>query len=183
MTTPVFTEYLGVIGRTHGVDGTLSLIDTVGLPVTLTSGSEVGIGYSRDFARPYRVAAFSQSPVRTIIRLHGLDTPEAASALVDQAVYVRSDDLAPSATERYAVRDIEGATVVDERGTVLGTIAEVWLLPANDVWVLQRADGVTIPLPVIADVILSVDPATRTITVRMLEGLEDLHDADEASDA
>lgn len=180
MTT--FTEYLGVVGRTHGVDGTLTLIDTVGLPVTIGPDAVVGIGFSRDFARPYRVAAFAQSPTRTTIRLHGLDTPEAALALVDQAVYVRSEDLAPSATERYAVREIEGASVIDEHGTRLGTISEVWLLPANDVWVLQRTDGSTVPMPVIDDVVLKVDLTTRTITVRMLEGLDDLDRTDEAHD-
>ena len=168
------TEYLGVIGRSHGVDGTVVLIDTVGLPARLDATSTVYVGYARDFAKPYRVLAFHATPQRTTMRLAGITSPEAATALVDQAVYVSSSDLAPSATDRYRIGDIEGATVKAEDGTVLGTISEVWLLPANDVWVLQRPDGSTIPLPVIDEVIRGVDLAERTITVRLLEGLEDL---------
>lgn len=178
------TEYLGVIGRSHGVDGTVVLIDTVGLPARLDATSTVYVGYARDFVKPFRVVAFHATPQRTTLRLAGVTSPEAVSSLVDQAVYVSSTDLAPSATERYRIGDIEGATVKAEDGTVLGTISEVWLLPANDVWVLQRPDGNTIPLPVIDDVIRGVDLAERRITVRLLEGLEDLSQATpEADDA
>lgn len=177
MSQPPETEYLGVIGRSHGVDGTVVLVDTVGLPARLDATSTVYVGYARDFAKPFRVSAFHATPQRTTLRLAGIASPEAASSLVDQAVYVAASNLAPSATERYRIGDIEGATVKAEDGTVLGTIAEVWLLPANDVWVLQRPDGNTIPLPVIDSVIRNVNMAERTITVRMLEGLEDLSKA------
>lgn len=184
MSQPPETEYLGVIGRSHGVDGTVVLVDTVGLPARLDATSTVYVGYARDFAKPFRVSAFHATPQRTTLRLVGVASPEAASSLVDQAVYASASDLAPSATERYRIGDIEGATVKAEDGTVLGTISEVWLLPANDVWVLQRPDGNTIPLPVIDDVIRGVDLAERTITVRLLEGLEDLSQATpEADDA
>lgn len=177
MSQPPETEYLGVIGRSHGVDGTVVLVDTVGLPARLDATSTVYVGYARDFAKPFRVSAFHATPQRTTLRLAGIASPEAASSLVDQAVYVAASNLAPSATERYRIGDIEGATVKAEDGTVLGTIAEVWLLPANDVWVLQRPDGNTIPLPVIDSVIRNVNMAERTITVRLLEGLEDLSKA------
>ncbi len=182
MSQPPETEYLGVIGRSHGVDGTVVLVDTVGLPARLDATSTVYVGYARDFAKPFRVSAFHATPQRTTLRLVGVASPEAASSLVDQAVYASASDLAPSATERYRIGDIEGATVTAEDGTVLGTIAEVWLLPANDVWVLQRPDGNTIPLPVIDDVIRGVDLAERTITVRLLEGLEDLSSASTEAD-
>jgi ribosomal 30S subunit maturation factor RimM len=48
--------------------------------------------------------------------------------------------------------------------------------------VLQRPDGNTIPLPVIDDVIRGVDLAERTITVRLLEGLEGLSSASTEAD-
>lgn len=178
------TEYLGVIGRPHGVDGTVVLVDTVGLPVRLDASSVVYIGYSRDFTKVYRVAAFHASPTRTTLRLAGVASPEAAAVLVDQAVFVESSALAPTAKDRYRIGDIEGAMVIDEAGKTLGEIAEVWLLPANDVWVLRRPDGATIPLPVIDDVILDVQIAERRVTVRLLEGLEDLdHASPEDRDA
>lgn len=184
MTPTDSTEYVGVIASTHGVDGTLVLVDTVGAPVRLSPGDTVYVGYSREFVRPHRVQAFSTSPARTTIRLSGFPTPDLAASLIDQAVYVSTTNLAPSAQERYRIGDLEGALVVRKDGTTVGTIEDVWLLPANDVWVVRSTTGGTIPLPVIDDVILDVDMAARVITVHVLDGLEDLDaQASEEADA
>jgi len=55
----------------------------------------------------------------------------------------------------------------------LGTITDVWIMPANDVWVLSMPEG-DIPLPVIDDVILSVDIPKKQIIIRLIDGLRDL---------
>ena len=184
MTPTDSTEYVGVIGATHGVDGTVVLVDTVGLPVRLASGDTVYVGYARDFVRPLRVASFHSSPTRTTIRLVGLTSPEQVASLIDQAVYVPSANVAPSATERYRIGDLEGATVVREDGSTIGVIDDVWLLPANDVWVVRTVQGRSIPLPVIDDVIRHVDITNRVVTARLLDGLEELDSqASEADDA
>lgn len=169
-----YSEYVGVIGRTHGLDGTVVLQDTVGLSISLPAGSEVGIGFSREFARTFVVRDFHEASREPRLSVRGIDSAEAASAIIDQAVYVRADAVRTSNTDRYAVGDIEGCHVETEEGETLGTISEVWLMPANDVWVVARPDGSTIPLPVIDDVIRTVNLAERRITVHVLPGLTDL---------
>ena len=47
-------------------------------------------------------------------------------------------------------------------------------MPANDVWIVTMPDGRTLPLPVIDDVVLSVDVAARVIVAYILPGLLDL---------
>lgn len=173
MDTP-FSEYIGVIGRTHGLDGTVVLQDTVGISISLPPGAEVGIGFSREFTRACVVRDFHAASREPRLSLKGIDTAEAATALVDQAVYVRADAVQSGTSERYAIGDIEGCSVVTEDGDVLGNITEVWLMPANDVWVVTRPDASTIPLPVIDDVIRAVDLSAKQITVSLLPGLTDL---------
>ncbi|MFN4908416.1 MAG: ribosome maturation factor RimM [Bacteroidota bacterium] len=177
-----FDEYLGVITRSHGLDGTMVLTDVVVLPRPLAPGSEVAIGYSRDFAQPHVVAHFESTAFRTTLRLRDVVTAEAVTPLVDQAVYARSSDVGIDASSRFRIGDVEGCTVIDESGETLGTITDVWLMPANDVWVMTLPGGRTIPLPVIDDVILKVDPQARLITVRLLPGLAELGTADEERD-
>ena len=46
-------------------------------------------------------------------------------------------------------------------------------LPANDVWVM-RTDKAEIPLPVIDDVIKSVDIEKKEIRIELMDGLMDL---------
>jgi 16S rRNA processing protein RimM len=63
-----------------------------------------------------------------------------------------------------------GCAVEDEERGSLGTIREVIATGANDVWVV-RGDGDEVLLPVIDDVVVDVDAATRVIRVRLLPGL------------
>ena len=75
--------------------------------------------------------------------------------------------------ENYYISDLLECMVIDEQGTILGRISDVWIMPANDVWVLTTKDG-DIPLPVIDDVILSTDIEKKQIVIRLIDGLTDL---------
>ena len=150
------------------------IADTVGLHVDLSANTTIGVGYSREFLTEYVVVAFSTTPIRTTLRIRGIDTAEAASTLVERAVYVRPENITQQDSDRFTIADIEVCTVIDETRGALGTVTEVMLLPANDVWFVTTPDGRTIPLPVIDDVILKVDVASKTINVRLIPGLDEL---------
>lgn len=170
-----FTEYLGVISRPIGVDGLMLLVDTVPVPANLHTGTVVAVGVTRRYAKPYVVEHYDANPRRSTIRLRGISTPEQAHEIAELAVFVAGSDVRPSAQERYAVADIEGCRVILDSGASIGTVSEVMLLPANDVWVVETPDGKLIPLPVIDDVVKHVDILKRTIVVRLLPGLEDVY--------
>jgi 16S rRNA processing protein RimM len=179
-----FTEYLGVVGAAHGIDGAFSLVDGAGTPVDLTPGTIVGVGYSRDFLRPFTVE--SMSGLHPHLRLHLREIPsrDAVESIADMAVYAPASALRSSARERYRIGDLEGCTVRTEDGADIGVVTDVWLLPANDVWVVTTATGIEIPLPVIDDVILMVNIEEKSILVHLLDGLMDVTTStDEDSDA
>ena len=143
------------------------------------------MGFTRDFAEPMILADFHQSRNRTVVRFQGVDTPEAAAPFLEKAVYVRATDVGVEETHRHAIGDIEGSEAIDEQGALVGTVTEVWLLPAQDVWVITTPTGSTIPLPVLDHTVLSVDTAAHRITVRIPDGLVDIDKArpGEESDA
>ncbi len=171
-------EYIGVLGRTHGLDGTLVLDDAIALPNGLAHGCIVHVGFSRDFTKSFAVESFAQTEHRTLMKLRELSTAEQASGLIDHAVFARGEDLGINSSDRYRVGDIQGCRVINEQGDEIGVVTDVWILPANDVWVVTTASRTTIPLPVIEQVILGVDIEHRTITARLLDGLEnvDIHE-------
>ena len=172
--TRMMDEYIGVIARTHGLDGTVLLVDAVSLPQPLVAGTRVGIGYSREFTTMYTVAEFSASPHRTTLRLVEFSTADALASLIDQAVYAASEDVGVDDSDRHRIGDIEGCRVVTSDGELIGTVTDVWLMPANDVWVVTTPDGSTIPMPVIADVVKHVNIEERCITVELLPGLREI---------
>ena len=167
------------------MDGSIALSDIAGLRANLQAGSTVFVGYTRDFAEPRTLADFQQSRHRIVMRFQGIDTPEAASPLLEKAVFVSAEDVGVEETHRHAISDIEGCTAYDEDGAPIGEVSEVWLLPAQDVWVITTPTGSTIPLPVLDHTVLSIDTASRTITVRIPDGLIDIDKAQpgEESDA
>ncbi|MCX6139775.1 MAG: ribosome maturation factor RimM [Candidatus Kapabacteria bacterium] len=169
-----YSEYIGVIARTHGLDGTVVLMDTIGITNGLVPGATLGIGYSRDFTKTYTIDMFESSPKRTTLRLRELQSADSAQALVEQAVYARAQDVGLNEDERHRIGDIEGCTVVTADGGIVGIVTDVWLMPANDVWVVTLPDGRTVPFPVIDDVVVSVETGSRRIVVNVLPGLLDL---------
>lgn len=174
-------EYVGVLGKTHGLDGTLSLSDRIVLPVPLSAGLVVQVGFSREFTRSYTIAEFIQTPAHSLVRFSECTSIPAAQELCDQALYAKPADVGFAVSDRYPIGAIEGCSVRDEGYSEIGVVSDVWLMPANDVWVVTTPSGKTIPLPVIDSVIVSVNLEQRVIVVRLLDGLEtiDDHDASE----
>ncbi|MFM7338986.1 MAG: ribosome maturation factor RimM, partial [Bacteroidota bacterium] len=92
--------------------------------------------------------------------------------LKDNGVFIDEQSLLKH-DEQYFISDLIGCMGIDEQGNKLGTITDVWIMPANDVWVLTTSEG-DIPLPVIDEVIISTDIQNKQITIRMIDGLRDL---------
>ena len=67
--------------------------------------------------------------------------------------------------------DPVGLAVEDEEGTGLGEVVELIETGANDVWVVKRADGSELLLPIIDEVVLELDEDGRLAVVRLLPGL------------
>ena len=63
-----------------------------------------------------------------------------------------------------------GLAVVDEQGVEQGTVREVLKMPAHDVYVVG-GKGNEILLPAVKEFILKIDLRTRTIKVRLIEGM------------
>jgi len=92
--------------------------------------------------------------------------------LKDNGVFIDEKELLRD-NEQYYISDLLECQALDEQGNLLGRITDVWIMPANDVWVLTTKDG-DIPLPVIDDVILSTDIEKKQIVIRLIDGLTDL---------
>lgn len=105
-----------------------------------------------------------------LIMLEGVDDRDAAEELRGAVLYVRAEDALPLADGEYYFHQIEGLRVVDESGAELGRVSDVLTTGANDVYVIAGPTGELL-LPAIKDVILAIDIAGGTMTVRVPEGL------------
>ncbi len=107
-----------------------------------------------------------------LLALDGVSDRTAAEGLVGTRVLVRTADLPAPADDEFYYHELAGFRVETNAGRALGAIAETFSTGINDVWVVR--DGTREYLiPVIADVVRTIDRAERRVVIEPLPGLLD----------
>lgn len=106
------------------------------------------------------------------LRLDCVTTRDRARQLFGSLLYVPEAEAVALPPGEYFIHQLIGSTVVTNDGGPLGEVVEVLRTGANDVYVVRGPQGELL-VPVIPDVVTSVDVATRTITVTLLPGMID----------
>lgn len=94
----------------------------------------------------------------------------AAEALVGHRILVAGSELPPLAPHEFYHHEVVGFVVETTDGRVLGTVTETMPTGLNDVWVV-RDDGHEHLIPVVADVVETVDRTHGRIVIRPIDGL------------
>ena len=108
------------------------------------------------------------------LTLAGIDTVEKAELLKNKSCFVNEKDLPELDDGEYYVKDIIGLEVYTEDGEYKGVIKNVEKPGGNDVYEVVLDGRRPLYLPAIKDVIKSVDIDGGKMTVKILDGLEDL---------
>lgn len=88
-------------------------------------------------------------------------------------LYITQDEQHELSDGQYYYRQIIGLKVIDENEHYLGTIKEIMSPGANDVWIVEKPNKAELLLPVIDDVIKSVDLDKQEVHIEMMDGLDD----------
>jgi 16S rRNA processing protein RimM len=135
----------------------------------LPEGLPVWFVPPRDGAPATTVLSVRPGPKGPLVTLAGIHDISTASKLVGATMVTRSEDDPFVRGEEEP--DPVGLLVVDEERGDLGRVEDVIVTGANDVWVIRGERFGEVLIPVIADVVLEVDEASRTAHVRLLPGL------------
>jgi 16S rRNA processing protein RimM len=164
-------EYLvaGILKRPHGVHGEMLMDVVTDFPERLTPGTEVFLGQQHT---PCIIRTCRSHAHGMLLGFRGMETPEAAAVFRSQPVYVLSANQPCLPEGQYYHHELLGSTVVDENSRSIGALVEILRTGANDVYIIKDVSGRELLLPVIAGVILEIDPRQRLIRVRIPDGLE-----------
>ena len=113
-----------------------------------------------------------------LLKLRGIVSIDMAEGLRNNLIQVRPQDAVRLPQNEYYIHDLLGCEVITAEGRVLGPLTDVLRSPANDVYVVGKGKD-EILLPVVRDVVQSVDLTARRIVVTPTPGLL----PDEAVDA
>jgi 16S rRNA processing protein RimM len=161
------TVAVGRVARAHGVQGEVAVLVLSEVEDRFAPGAtlwlEDGRALTVESSRPHRG--------RLLVRFREVRDREQAEGL-QRALLVVPESSSPSLPEgSWWDHQIEGCAVETDRGRALGTVREVIHTAANDVWSVVSEDGVKTLVPVLNDVLASVDVAAKRIVVREIEGL------------
>lgn len=109
-----------------------------------------------------------------IIKVSGIDDRDASEAAKGKPVYMYAEDLPEPAEDEFYVRDMIGASVVREDGSEVGTLRDISGASGQDIYVVSREGKNDLLIPGVKEFIRNVDTENKTVTVRLIEGLEEL---------
>jgi 16S rRNA processing protein RimM len=157
---------LGRVAKTHGLNGEVSVIMAVDLPVERMTGIEVWFVPPPAVVRTGRITDVRPGPKGPLFAIDTVADLATAETLRGCTVLARREDL-PEAEDEH---DVIGMTVIDEERGPIGEITDVIVTGANDVWVVDGPFGEVL-IPVIDQVVGEVDEDSDTVTVTLLPGL------------
>ncbi len=89
------------------------------------------------------------------------------------SLLVERKDAVPLNEDEYFIADLIGLSVLTEDGELLGTLTDVMVTGANDVYVVKDSAGNELLIPAIKDCILSINLEKEQMLIHLLEGLRD----------
>ncbi len=119
---------------------------------------------------PFKVSRIRIHKRAVLASLEGVDTPEEAKQLSGRLVKTEAKNLPPKEEDEYYWFELIGMRVSTTDGEDLGEITHITPTGANDVLHVTGARG-EILLPMIDQVVVSVDAESNSMVVDPLEGL------------
>jgi 16S rRNA processing protein RimM len=163
----VQTEYItvGKFGRTHGLDGGIYVTPLTDFPDRFGNLEVVYLATDSGWDK-VEIESVEMMNGRPMMKLKAIDTAEQAAWLVNRELAIPREQLMPLGRDQYYVFDLIGCAAVDGKSDeVIGTITDVIRYPANDVYVIEAAEGGKMICPAVAAFVLSVDIITRRVVV------------------
>jgi 16S rRNA processing protein RimM len=96
----------------------------------------------------------------------------AAESLVGLLVMIPPEETVSLPPGTFFIHEIIGFRAVDEQGTTLGILRDVLRYPAHDVYVIGGQGTPDLLVPAVREFVRSIDRSTRTVTIRVIEGMQ-----------
>ncbi len=144
---------IGKVHRAHGLEGAVVFNPMTDFPERMRRGRKVYLGDARQVLH---IATVRTKPPYLLLQFKEITTPEEASEMTNQYLFVHLSELPPLPEGRYYFHELIGLDAVDLDGNRIGKVADVFATGANDVYVIQPDEGAEILAAGIPEVIREV---------------------------
>jgi 16S rRNA processing protein RimM len=165
---------VGIIRRAHGVRGEVSVepwTDSVDRfrelhTVTLVSPDEADM-------RTAEIESSREHGGRALVKLSGIDSPEATRALIGWTIEIPESDARKLAPGEYFLHDLVGLSLLDGEGKNRGVVTEVYEGGGGLLLNVAGPKG-QFEVPFATSICTEIDLPGKRIIVDLPEGIDDL---------
>lgn len=164
---PVFLA-VGKLRRPHALRGEMLMDVLTDFPERLQPGDVVYVGEGH---QPIRIRSRRDHHHAMLIAFEGYDDPESIGVYRNHILYVRTDDRPGLPDGEFYHHQLLGMRIRSDEGKLLGTLSQILVTGANDVYIVRADTGPDILIPAIDQVVLDVNLDQGEILVHLLPGL------------
>jgi len=167
------TLRVGVIASAHGVKGEVKVFPTTDDAARFKQLKTVILDTGREqMTLTIEQVKFFKNMV--ILKFKEFDDINEIEKYKGKDLLIPRDQAVELAPGENFIVDLIGLRVVTDEGEDFGTLKDVLLTGANDVYVIAGKDGREYLFPVIRQCVLDVNLMEQTVTVHIMDGLLDL---------
>ncbi len=159
---------IGQIVNTHGLRGDLKVMPWCDDPEIFDELAYVIID-----GEEYDIEKSRMQKNMVLLKLAGIDDINDAEKYRNKVMTVPREELGELPEGTYYICDLLGCNVTTDEGRDLGEICDIIKTGSNDVYVVKDSSGNQVLIPVIDEVVLSVDVDEKKIVIKPLKGLID----------
>lgn len=164
---------VGKIVNTHGLRGEVKVVAWTDSPEVFEDIEYVYAKKNDEYER-LDVKSIKYQKGNLIIKFPQIKDIDEAQMYKNKVLYAERGMLGELPEGVHYIADLIGLEIVKEDGETVGTIADVFNTGANDIYDVKREGRKNLLIPVIDDVVLNIDIDNKKVTVRMMEGLDEL---------
>ena len=163
---------LGYIQKTHGLKGAVSILLDVDYPEDYLEMESVLINQNGHLV-PFIVSSLSIQGSNRIMTLEDVHSVEDAQELSGMELWLPLNKLPELGDDQYYFHDLCGYEV-QEDDKKLGVVRNVYSMPNCDLLVMNY-NRHEVLIPIQDEVVLKVDKISKTIIVKLPDGLIDIY--------
>ena len=114
-----------------------------------------------------------------LMTLEDIDSLDAAKGLCGMELWLPLNNLPQLEEDQYYYHDLPGYEIVED-GRKIGVVENVYSMPNCDLLAMQY-EGHEVLIPIQDEVVLNVEKATKTIFVKLPDGLIDIYTSTNAN--
>ncbi len=161
---------VGIISSTHGVRGEVKVFPTTDDVRRFKKLREVLLDTGREHIN-LKIESVKFFKQFAILKFQGYDQINDIEKYKGKSLFVTRDNAVKLKKDEYFIADLIGVEVIADDDSLKGTIRDVMQTGANDVYVIDLADGRELLLPAIKECVLEVDLQNGQMKIHVLDGL------------